>query len=128
MINFIEEEQLSINEKDRIKILASQMARLGLDNDITLKTLTQLEENKYKMTVKAVIEEGEEIIKEIDINWVQIETQTNRKKIDENKKSIAFSLTFIDENKTLTDNEVMEVFNKIIKEVTTKFNAEIRDK
>lgn len=48
MINFIEEEQLSINEKDRIKILASQMARLGLDNDITLKTLTQLEENKYK--------------------------------------------------------------------------------
>ena len=48
MINFIEDEQLSTNEKDRIKILASQMARLGLDNDMTLKTLTQLEENKYK--------------------------------------------------------------------------------
>ena len=49
-------------------------------------------------------------------------------KIDENKKSIAISLTFMDENKTLTDNEVMEVFNKIIKEVTNKFGAEIRDK
>ena len=49
-------------------------------------------------------------------------------KIDSNKKSIAFSLTFMDESKTLTDNEVMDVFNKIINDVSSKLNAEIRDK
>jgi phenylalanyl-tRNA synthetase beta chain len=49
-------------------------------------------------------------------------------RIDANKKSIAFSLTFNAEDRTLSDEEVMEVFNKIIKEVTTKLNAELRDK
>ena len=35
-------------------------------------------------------------------------------KIDNDKKSIAFSLTFEDSTRTLTDEEVMNVFNKII--------------
>ena len=48
--------------------------------------------------------------------------------IDSNKKSIAFSLTFNASDRTLSDEEVMEVFNKIIKEVTSKLNAELRDK
>ena len=48
--------------------------------------------------------------------------------IDENKKSIAFSLKFLDLTRTLTDEEVMEVFNNIINSVTTKLNCEIRDK
>ena len=45
----------------------------------------------------------------------------------ENEKSIAFSLTFSDTQRTLTDEEVMNVFNKIIDEVTTKCNAILRD-
>ena len=44
------------------------------------------------------------------------------------KKSIAFSLTFNGLTKTLNDDEVMEVFNKIINEVTIKCNATLRDK
>ena len=48
-------------------------------------------------------------------------------KIDNNCVSIAYKLTFTDINKTLTDEEVMEVFNKIISSVTTKFNAKLRD-
>ena len=47
--------------------------------------------------------------------------------IEENKKSLAYKLTFSDSSKTLTDNEVMEVFNKIIAEVTTKCNVKLRD-
>ena len=47
--------------------------------------------------------------------------------IEENKKSIAYKLTFSDSSKTLTDNEVMEVFNKIITEVTSKCNVKLRD-
>ncbi len=48
--------------------------------------------------------------------------------IAENKKSIAYSLTFSDSTKTLNDEEVMQVFNKIIEEVCKKHNAVLRDK
>ena len=48
-------------------------------------------------------------------------------KIDESKKSLAYSLTFNDNNRTLTEEEVMEVFNKIIDSVL-KTGAELRDK
>lgn len=46
--------------------------------------------------------------------------------IEEGKKSIAYKLVFKDANKTLSDDEVMEVFNKIIKEVETKIGAKLR--
>ena len=49
-------------------------------------------------------------------------------KIKENEKSIAFNLEFIDPNKTLTDSEVMDIFNKIIFDVTTKLNCKLRDR
>lgn len=49
-------------------------------------------------------------------------------KLDENKKSIAFNLSFVDPTRTLTEEEVMNVFNNIIETVTKSFNAELRDK
>lgn len=49
------------------------------------------------------------------------------KNIEDNKKSIAFSLTFEDYTKTLTDGEVMVLFDKIIKEVENKYKAVLRD-
>ena len=49
-------------------------------------------------------------------------------KIDKNKKSIAYTLSFEDNNKTLTEDEVMVVFNNIIKKVIDKYNAVLRDK
>ena len=48
--------------------------------------------------------------------------------IDKNKKSIAFSLTFMDPNKTLEEKEVMDIFNNIIDKVVNEFNCELRDK
>ncbi|MFV0249588.1 MAG: phenylalanine--tRNA ligase subunit beta [Bacilli bacterium] len=45
-----------------------------------------------------------------------------------NEKSIAFSLTFQDNTKTLIDEEVTEIFNKIINEVETKTSAKLRNK
>ncbi len=47
--------------------------------------------------------------------------------LKEDEKSIAYSLSFRDQDKTLTDDEVMVVFNNIIKEVETKLNAKLRD-
>ena len=49
-------------------------------------------------------------------------------KIDSTKKSVAFSLLFNGENRTLTDEEVMIEFNKIIDKVVSTFHAVLRDK
>lgn len=42
------------------------------------------------------------------------------------QKSIAFSLTFNDMTRTLTEEEVMEIFNRIIKEVETKTASKLK--
>ena len=47
--------------------------------------------------------------------------------ISANEKSIAYSLTFSDPTRTLSDEEVMEVFNKIINDVETKLNCKLRN-
>ena len=41
-------------------------------------------------------------------------------------KSLAFNLTFEDYSKTLTDEEVMEVFNNIISSVEKTLNIKLR--
>lgn len=46
--------------------------------------------------------------------------------VQPNKKSIAYSLTFKDDSKTLVEEEVMQVFNKIIKDVEEKLGAKLR--
>ena len=46
--------------------------------------------------------------------------------IEPGKKSMAYNMVFSDPTKTLSDEEVMEVFNKIIFEVETKLNAKLR--
>lgn len=48
--------------------------------------------------------------------------------VKENEKSIAFNLIFSDPNRTLNEEEVMEIFNKISVEIPNKFNAKLRDK
>ena len=48
--------------------------------------------------------------------------------VENGKKSIAYSLKFEDKNRTLTEEEVMQVFNKIINSVENSLNATLRDK
>ena len=59
-----------------------------------------------------------------DIQVFDVYTGEN---VKENEKSIAYTLTFMDDNKTLSDEEVMQVFNKIIEYTTTKLNCSVRD-
>ncbi len=49
-------------------------------------------------------------------------------KINSDEKSIAFTLTFQDQNRTLSDEEVMDLFSKAIKEVEVKLHGVLRDK
>lgn len=46
--------------------------------------------------------------------------------VAEDKKSIAYSLTFSDSKKTLTDDEVTAIFNKVIEDAEKTLGAEIR--
>ena len=47
-------------------------------------------------------------------------------KIGSNEKSIAYNLKFEDASKTLTEEEVMTIFNKIINDVENKLDAKVR--
>ena len=49
-------------------------------------------------------------------------------KIDSSKKSLAYSLTFSSDSRTLSEEEVMEAFNNIIKKCEKELGAELRDK
>lgn len=48
-------------------------------------------------------------------------------KIEDGEKSIAYNLKFEDPSKTLTEEEVMNIFNKIILDVESKLNAKVRN-
>lgn len=48
--------------------------------------------------------------------------------VPEDKKSLAYSLVFKNNDRTLTDEEVTNIFNKMIEEVETKLGAELRNK
>jgi len=47
-------------------------------------------------------------------------------KLGANKKSMAVSFTFLDEEKTMTDSEIDAMMNKIIGAYEKELNAEIR--
>src|SRR5690606_36933182 len=47
-------------------------------------------------------------------------------KMEAGKKSIAFSLTYIDPEKTLTDEEVVRAHDKVLAAVKDKAGAELR--
>lgn len=47
--------------------------------------------------------------------------------IEDGKKSMAYKLVFKDETRTLSDEEVMVVFNNVIKDIETKFDAKLRN-
>jgi len=115
---------------------------LNLDIIRSMKTgkETFKELSKYPSIVKDVAFivdkniSNEEIIKEIKKfggkNLINIELFDYYvgDKIDNSKKSLAYNLMFNKADSTLTDEEVMPLFEKVIDGVTKKFNCEIRDK
>ena len=48
------------------------------------------------------------------------------REVEPGKKSMAYNLTFKDDTRTLSDEEVMQVFNNVIKEVESKLDAKLR--
>ena len=113
---------------------------LDLLESYNVKSLEYKEISKYPNIVKDlafVVDKSitnEMLIKEIKrsggkylVNIELFDLYTGDK-LDSNKKSLAYNLTFNDKDNTLTDEVVMPIFNKIIDDITKKFNAELRDK
>lgn len=68
-----------------------------------------------------ILQKGSELLKNVDLFDV-FESET----LGENKRSLAFTLEFYDESRTLTEVEVEADFNNLIKLITKEFNAQLR--
>ena len=125
----------SIN-KDNIFVLELSMTKLMK----TVKPIKYKEPSKYPEIKKdfafivkkdITCSEIETTIKKAggrlltDIDVFDVYTGEN---VGKNEKSIAYTLTFSDPTRTLNDEEVMSVFNKIIDEVVSKHKAVLRNK
>jgi len=76
-----------------------------------------------KDLVEVIKRVGGRLLTDIDVFDVYV-----GENVLENEKSIAYTLTFADQTRTLSDEEVNELFKKIIAEVETKTGAKLRDK
>ena len=81
-----------------------------------------VEKNIISKDIEKVIKSaGGSLLTEIEV--FDVYTGTN---VADGKKSIAYSLTYTDTKKTLTDEEVNALMNKVMDNVCKKFNAEVR--
>ena len=111
---------------------------LSILKDIRVGSIKFKEINKYPTIEKDmafIVNKNvlsEDISKEIKksggklVTGIEIFDVYTGENVDENSKSIAFKVIFEDYTKTLTDEEVMPIFNKIIDSVEKKFNAKLR--
>ncbi len=71
-----------------------------------------------------------DLIREVSaplISRVELYDQFDGKKIEKGRKSLTFALSFHSAEKTLTDEEVNPVFDKIVKTLSSKLGATLRD-
>ena len=123
-------------EKDEVYVCEFSMSKL-YNKDV--KPIKYKESNKYPYITKDlsfVIDKNitnDEIVTTIkksggrlltNVEIFDIYTGSNT---GDNEKSVAYTLKFEDSTRTLTDEEVMNVFNNIIKDVEEKLNAKVRN-
>lgn len=90
----------------------------SIKKDVAFVVDKKLESKEIEKAIKS---SGGSLLTEIEV--FDLYTGEN---VEATKKSIAYSLTFTDNKRTLTDEEVNSLFNKIIENVSKKYNAEIR--
>lgn len=108
--------------------------------DKSIKPIKYKELSKYPTIIKdvAFVVSKEILNKEIEdiirkkgarlLTEIEVFDIYEGEKIDSDKKSIAYSLTFSDPTRTLSDEEVMKIFSEIIEGVKVALKADIRDK
>jgi phenylalanyl-tRNA synthetase beta chain len=71
----------------------------------------------------------ENVVKSLHIKKlknIQLFDVFENEKLGENKKSFAINFTFLDKEKTMTDDEIETMMNKFISNLENKLNAIIR--
>ncbi|MBN2102457.1 phenylalanine--tRNA ligase subunit beta [bacterium] len=71
--------------------------------------------------IDAIFKSGGKLVAQVDIFDVY-----RGKPLKENEKSVAFALTFISKDRTLREDEINPVFDKIIQNLSNKFHASLR--
>ena len=68
-----------------------------------------------------ILSVGGELVRRVDLFDIY-----EGKQVQSGKKSLAFSLEYRSNEKTLTDEEIDETHNKVIERLKSKFSAELR--
>lgn len=122
--------------KDEVYVCELSLTKLNKE----VKPLKYKESSKYPEIIKDVafivpksLTSGEivETIKKTGgrlLSSIDVFDVYTGENVKENEKSIAYTLTFKDDTRTLNDEEVNAVFRNIIDKVIEKFNVELRDK
>ena len=91
----------------------------GISKDIAFvldKNITSEE------VIKTIKKAGGKLLTKIEVFDLYVDSS-----LGENNKSLAFSLYFEDPNKTLTLDEITEIFDRIAIDVEKKHNAKLRN-
>lgn len=125
----VTKEDVYVLEINLDKLLAKRVGKMkykeiskfpGVTKDLAFIVSKDVTAGEIISTIKKA---GGKLLKDITVFDVY-----TGEKVGENQKSIAFSLTFLDINKTLSDEEVMTIFNAIIEKVENTHKAQLRDK
>ncbi len=123
-------------KKEEIYLAELSMTKI---NEKQVKPIKYKESSKYPEIKKDVA-----FVVKKDINAIELINQIKKsggrlltkvdvfdiyvgENVNSNEKSIAFSLTFSDNTRTLNEDEVMKLFEKIINDIDSKFDAKVRN-
>lgn len=102
-------------------------------NQITFDPISKFPQVQRDLSIlvdKTVLyKEVEELVKSLHIRKLQqmrLFDVFENEKLGENKKSFAINFTFLDNEKTMTDEEIESIMNKIISNIESKLDALIR--
>ena len=135
MVGIIGKVDPSVNSDD-IYILELSLTKLMKSS----KPLKYKEASKYPAVSKDIAfivpkdmtsQEIETVIKKAGgrlLSEIKVFDVYTGEHVSKDEKSIAYNLVFQNNERTLTDEEVMEVFNNIATKVTTSLNVKLRDK
>jgi len=103
-----------------------------VENDTIFEEYSKYEVSKRDIAIlvdkKIEVEKVSDIIKKTDEKVVSVEVfdEYESDKLGKNKKSLAYHLTFQSKDRTLKDKEVDDLFDKILANLSKKFNAKLR--
>ncbi|HXR84873.1 MAG TPA: phenylalanine--tRNA ligase subunit beta [Hanamia sp.] len=102
-------------------------------NDISYDPVSKFPQVQRDLSIlidkKISYAEIEKVVKSLQIKRlknIQLFDVFENEKLGENKKSFAINFTFLDKEKTMTDDEIEAMMNKIISNLENKLNAVIR--